>query len=106
MGQVQGTLGKPVEEVDDVLRRIATEQGWAYEATQSSPARLVFTKGLNWFTWGSRLEAAFAASGPGASTITISTSEKFGWSDWGRGRRAATRLLEAAGADIVEEPPV
>ena len=105
MGQMQGTLGKPVEEVDDVLRRSATEQGWSDVALESSAGRLVFTKGLNWFTWGSRLEAAVAASGPDTSVLTISTSEKFGWSDWGRGKRAAIKLLEAVGADIVEEPP-
>jgi hypothetical protein len=106
MADVHGTIAKPVEEATDVLRRVAVEQGWTYQDAESGPARVVCTKGLNWFTWGSRLEVVVAPHESGGSLVTASTSEKFGWNDWGRGRRAATRLLETAGAEVLDEPPV
>jgi hypothetical protein len=101
MAEMHGTMGKPLEETADVLRRVATEQRWEYVPAESSPGLLVFTKGWSLFSWGSRLEAALTAEAPDRTGVSLRTSETWGLADWGRGKRDSVKLLEGAGATII-----
>jgi hypothetical protein len=101
MAEVHGTLGKPVEEAEDVLRRVGLEQRWHHAAEESRPGLLVLTKGLNFLSFSSRLEARLTPEGEGQTRIEIRTSESFGMADWGRGKRSAVQLLEGSGATII-----
>jgi hypothetical protein len=58
----------------------------------------VFKKGASAFSWGSKLTVSLAAHSPAETRLTVTTHERWAIADWGRGTRAAHRLLDALGA--------
>jgi hypothetical protein len=98
MATVSGTLDQPVAEAGADTRRVAAEQGWAWAQGESTDDTLVLKKGTSAFSWGSKLIVHLAATAPSTTRLTISTHETFALIDWGRGRRAAQRLLDGIGA--------
>jgi hypothetical protein len=101
MAEMHGTMGKPLEETADALRRVAAEQKWTFMHAESTAERLVFTRGFSLLSWGSRLEASLSASSPDETGVSLKTSETFALADWGRGKRDCVKLLEGAGASII-----
>ena len=98
MATVEGTIDKPVGETIAQTRTEALAHGYSLAEGQSQPDALVFTKGVSLFSWGSKLTVSFAEISPMQTKLTISTSETFALTDWGRGQRAAIQLLDAIGA--------
>ena len=62
------------------------------------PNVLVFKKGASLWSWGSQLSFELAPASPSSSRLTVTTGETFAITDWGRGKRAAQKLLTALGA--------
>ena len=98
MATVRGTVDRPLDEVGTATRRLAVEQGWTLAEGQSGPNTLVFKKGASAWSWGSQLDVELQASSPSATSLTLSTRESWALTDWGKGKRAAQRLLDALGA--------
>ena len=97
MALVEGTIDKPVGETIAQTRTVAAAHGYSVAEGQSQPDALVFTKGVSMFSWGSKLTVTFQETSPAQTKLTISTSETFALTDWGRGQRAAVKLLDAVG---------
>jgi hypothetical protein len=98
MATIRATLGQSLEEASSATRRAAAARGYALAEGESTPYVLVFKKGVALFSWGSQLTVAFEVCAPSETRLTVSTSERFSPTDWGRGRRAARGLLDALGA--------
>lgn len=99
MATVHGTLNQPVDEAAAAVRATAAEHGYALaEGGGGNAQTLVFKKGVSLFSWGSQLTVALAATNPTTTRLTIDTRETFAMFDWGRGERAATKLLQSLGA--------
>ena len=98
MASLQATLDQPIEDARVATRRVAGEQGWALAEGESHDDSLVFKKGVKAFSWGSKITVQLQASSERETRLTLTTGETFALTDWGRGRRAATRLLEGLGA--------
>jgi hypothetical protein len=96
---VTGRLDQPLEQARTTLRAAAADQGYALLEGASAPTKLVFTKGVSAFSWGSRIAVELALASPTRTELTITTAEKWALIDWGRGRRAARRFLDAVGAE-------
>jgi hypothetical protein len=47
---------------------------------------------------GSQLTVELESASPSQTRLTVSTAETWAITDWGRGKRAAHRLLDALGA--------
>jgi len=91
--------GGTLEETSAALRRAAADLGYTLAEGQSdAPTHLVFKKGVTAFSWGSELRVTLTAASPSETSITVTHGEAFAITDWGRGKKAATRLLDAAGA--------
>ena len=98
MALVEGTIDKPVGETIAQTRTVAAAHGYSVAEGQSQPDALVFTKGVSMFSWGSKLTVTFVETSPTQTRLTISTSETFALTDWGRGKQAAIKLLDAVRA--------
>jgi hypothetical protein len=98
MATVEGTIDRPVGDTIAQTRTEAASHGYSLAEGQSQPDALIFTKGVSMFSWGSKLNVTFAENSPTQTKVTITTSETFALTDWGRGKRAAAKLLEAIGA--------
>jgi hypothetical protein len=99
MATVRATRSGTPEATSTALRRAAADLGYTLAEGQSdAPTHLVFKKGVTAFSWGSELRVTLTAPTPSESSITVTTGEVLGITDWGRGKRAATRLLDATGA--------
>jgi len=98
MARVNGTVPRPLDEATDATHHAAAELGYALDEGQGGPAVLVFKKGASPMSWGSQLTVELAAASPSATALTVTTAERFVLFDWGRGKRAARRLLDAVGA--------
>lgn len=95
---VRGMMNADIERTSDALRKAAAEQGHTLaEGESDAPATLVFKKGATPISWGSQLNATLGPDGP-RTRITLTPGETFAITDWGRRRRAATKLLDALGA--------
>jgi hypothetical protein len=95
---VQGTLGQPLEDAVVAARQSAAMQGYALLEGESTPKLLVFKKGASAFSWGSQLSVAFHVVSETETGVTITADETWAIFDWGRGTRAARKLLGALGA--------
>ena len=95
---MQGTLGQPLEAAVVAARQSAAMQGYALLEGQSTPKLLVFKKGTSAFSWGSQLSVAFHVVSETETGVTITADETWAIFDWGRGTRAARKLLGALGA--------
>jgi hypothetical protein len=100
MATVQGTLARPETEASVAIQQVATEQGWELSPGESGGGWIVFNKGMTAISWGAQLRVHFQPTSPSETRLTISTGETFALTDWGRGKRAAKRLLEGVGARI------
>ena len=100
MATVQGTIAQPETGASAAIQRVAAEQGWQLSQGESGGGWIVFNKGMSAFSWGSQIRVHFQPTGPSETRLTVSTGETFAITDWGRGKRAARRLLEGAGARI------
>jgi hypothetical protein len=98
MATVHATMQLPPDEASTAIRRQAAALGYALAEGQSGPRLFVFTKGVTLFSWGSKLTVKVESQKKNGSHLTITTDESFAISDWGRGRRAALKLLDPIGA--------
>lgn len=98
MTTVHATLNQKPTEAATAIRRQAAALGYALAEGQSGPDVFVFTKGVSLFSWGSSLTVKVEHDPKTRTHLTVTTSESFAISDWGRGKRAAGRLLDAVGA--------
>lgn len=80
-------------------RDFAAEVGYSVAEGDSGPTRLVFKKGASLFSWGSTFTLDFDEVSASETKVTIDTHEPFMATDWGRGKRAAARFLEALGTN-------
>ena len=99
MALIRETIQRPVAEAMTETRRVASDQGYSFAEAESGPDVLVFKKRASLFSWGSGLRITFEATGPSATQLSIVTSETFAVTDWGRGKRAVRKLLDALGAE-------
>ena len=99
MAALTGTLDQSLEEAIAAVRRVAAGQGYSFAEAESGPNLLVFKKGASAFSWGSRIRVNFEATSPTQTRLFVATKETWAIADWGRGNRAAHRLLEALGAN-------
>ena len=76
-------------------RGAAAELGYSICEEDCAPSRLVFARGLS---RRSRLSVDFEAASPTSTLLTVTTSERWAFTDWGRGKRAASNLLDLVGA--------
>jgi len=97
MATVHASLNQPPDEAEASIRRQAARLGYALAEGQSGPGLFSFTRGVSLFSWGSKLTVKVEPESTG-SQLTVTTDEKFAISDWGRGKRAAGKLLDAIGA--------
>jgi hypothetical protein len=95
---VQGTLDQSLEDAVVTARQTAAMQGYALLEGQSTPKLLVFKKGASAFSWGSQLTVAFHVVSETETGMTITADETWAIFDWGRGTRAARKLLDTLGA--------
>ncbi len=95
MATVHRTLEGSVEETSESIRRAAAAFGWALaEGDSNAPKLLTFKKGVRVLSWGSQMTVSLSAA-DGGTDVSVSTSETWALTDWGRGRRDADRLLNA-----------
>ena len=98
MATVRGTIDQPLGEANNSIRSVAATQGYSLDEGQSGSDVLVFKKGVSAFSWGSQLTVELESSAPSQTRLTVSTGETWAIFDWGRGNKAARRLLDALGA--------
>lgn len=101
MATVHATMRQPPEEATMAIRRQAAALGYALAEGRSGPDLFVFTRGVTLFSWGSKLTVKVEADPKAGTHLTVSTDEAFAITDWGRGRRATLKLLDAVGAQEV-----
>jgi hypothetical protein len=99
MATVHGTVHLLIDEAMAETRRVAGEQGYSLAEAESGPSWLVFKKGVTATSWGSEFHVSFEETSPAATQVTVTTGETFAITDWGRGKRASHRLLDALGAE-------
>jgi len=98
MAIVTGTLARPAPEAMTATQVIAGQQGYALAEPLCGPTRLVFSKGMTLVSWGSKLTVDFQRTSATSTRLTLPPHEPFPPPDWGRGTRAAEKLLDALGA--------
>jgi hypothetical protein len=98
MATVVATLSEPVDDAAVAVRRAAGSLGWACDEGQSTVGMLVFRRGVNMLSWGAVYRVQLEPVDADTTRLTVSTSERFALSEWGRGQRAAHRLFDAVGA--------
>ena len=95
---MQATVAKPEADASTALQQAAAQQGWTLSPAECGGGWLVFKKGTSAFSWGSQLRVHLQPISATETRLTVSTGETFAITDWGRGKRAAQRLLGAVGA--------
>ena len=98
MATVHAKMDRPPDEASTAIRRQAAALGYALAEGQSGPGLFVFTKGVTLFSLGSKLTVKVEPEKKNGTYLTVTTDESFAISDWGRGRRAALKLLDPVGA--------
>ena len=101
MATVHARMQGSPDEASTLIRRQAAALGYALAEGRSGPGLFVFTKGVTLFSWGSSLSVKVEPADSSGTHLTITTDESFAIWDWGRGRRAARKLLTAIGAQEV-----
>jgi hypothetical protein len=97
---IAGTIDLPLEQAATKLREAAGAMGYSLAEGTSSADALVLRKGISLVSWGSGLTVRLTAASPTVTSIEVTTKETFAVTDWGRGKRAAQKLLAAAGGRI------
>ena len=100
MAIVQGATQAPVEGLFPVLQQAAQTLGYRYDPTRSRPGVWAFVKDASLWSWGSEIQVTVQPLAPFRTGLSARTYEKMAIWDWGRGKRAATKLLVAAGATV------
>lgn len=98
MAIVHGTLALPLDDVSVATRQVAAQQGYLLSEGVSGLGVLMFRKGVALFSWGSFLKVSLDATSASSTSLMITTGETLALTDWGRGKRAANRMLAALGA--------
>jgi hypothetical protein len=99
MSTFHAVLDQPVQQAGDALQQAAGTQGWRMDPQESGINLLVFKKGATLVSWGAALKVSLQpGETPAQTLLTVTTSETFALTDWGRGKRAVERLLHAVGA--------
>ena len=94
---LHGTVDQPLEDASFTTRRVAFEQGWAWNELDSSPSVLEFRKGVSAFKFGSHLTVELEDASASQTRITVS-SRPVAVIDFGRGHKAAEDLLQRLAA--------
>jgi hypothetical protein len=94
MSTVHGTLNLSLAEASLRAQYVAEDEGWVL--VEGGTDLLVFKKGVSLRSWGSKLSVELDASSPSETLVTISIDETV--DAYGRGSRAAHRLLDLLGA--------
>ena len=102
MATVQATIPQPAEQVFAVLQQAAAQVEYRYDPSKSRPGVWAFVRDASLWSWGSQINVSFRPVSPTQTNVTARTYEKMAVWDWGRGKRAATKLLTAAGATVAE----
>src|SRR5262245_37043522 len=97
MATVRGTMTQNPAEAREAVRQAADVQGWKLDEARSTPDVVVLIKGMTAFSWGSELRVTLEPADQG-TRIAVHSAEAFALTDWGRGKRAAVRLLVVLGA--------
>ena len=97
---VTGQVDEPIDQVAAELRKEAAAEDWSLAEGAGDAHTLVFRKGLTATSWGAELSVELDAETETRTKVTVRTHETWAITDWGRGSRAARRLLTAIGADI------
>lgn len=100
MTTVTGTIDQPIDDARVATRRAAGEDGWSLSEDQSAGDVLVFKKSSSAYSWGAQLSVQLEAASESQTRLIVSTDQKWALAEWGRGRRAAKRLLMDAGARV------
>jgi hypothetical protein len=95
--ELHGTVDQPLEDANITTRRVAFEQGWAWNELDSSPSVLEFRKGVSAFTFGSHITVELEDASASQTRITVS-SRPVAVTDFGRGHKAAEDLLQGLAA--------
>ncbi|MBD8058161.1 hypothetical protein IC607_04160 [Cellulomonas sp. JH27-2] len=98
MGTVTGTFPLPVDQAASALTAAATQAGWVVDVHARHAGVLRLVKSVTAFSWGSQITVGFTPLGPTTTQTALTSTETLAITDWGRGKRAARRLLTAAGA--------
>jgi hypothetical protein len=101
MAKVEASLDQSLDDASISIRRVAAKHGYALYEGHEIPNTLIFRKGVRILSWGSSLTVTLHVQLPGLTQVTIVSSEVFALTDWGRGHRAAERLLDGVGAEIL-----
>jgi hypothetical protein len=100
MATVERSIGASMKKTGEGLRRAAASHGWALAEGESNGTDLfTFKKGVRPLSWGSKLIVKLKGSGA-ETNVTVSSSETWALTDWGRGRREANRLLAETEKEI------
>ena len=99
MAHMLAKVNKPTEEVSAALRAAAAEDGWLLDEDGSRLDHLVFQKGGTAVSWGTTLIADLDGEAGAETRVNITTNEEWAFTDWGRGSRAAHKLLKAVHAE-------
>ncbi|MGH3481039.1 MAG: hypothetical protein ACRDQD_29970 [Nocardioidaceae bacterium] len=99
MTTVHAHLDEPREQAATTLRKAAGDQGWNLAEGASDTDTLVFRKGMTLFSWGAEITVQLDETADNETGLTFTTKETWAFTDWGRGRRAIGKLLDAAGAE-------
>ena len=95
---VVGTLDQPLEEAKASVRSAAAREGYSIAEAESYATKLVFHKGTSGFSWGSHISVDLEETSPSQTRLEVTTGDTMALTDWGRGGRAARKLLDAVGA--------
>ena len=97
MASVQGTIAQPEPRRARRSSASPAQQGYALSPGECGDGWIVFNKSMTAFSCAPA-PRALPADRAGETRLTVSTGETFAVTDWGRGKRAARRLLEPRGA--------
>ena len=93
-----GTVAQTLDETMVATRRVAAANGLTLDEAASSDRSLTFRKSIKVWSWGAKVVIDFEPIDPTETRVSISTQETFAISDWGRGRRLATNILDGLAA--------
>jgi hypothetical protein len=91
----------PLVTTSEAMRKAAAEHGWSLAEGESQlPNFLTLKRGISVFSWGSKLAVTLRDEGDDGTHALITTSETLALTDWGRGKREASRFFEEAEAQL------
>ena len=100
MAIVRGAIQRSADQLFPALQQAAAQLKYRYDPTKSRPGVWAFVRDASLWSWGSQINVTIQPTSPAQTNLTAQTYEKMAIWDWGRGRRAAQKLLAAAGATV------